>query len=89
LTRFAPAQECLRARGLHVEQSNFRDYQVLRMNEAPAVEVHIVRNSEPPGGMGEAGTSAIVPAVANAIFAATGERLRTLPVDAAALRQPS
>ena len=44
------------------------------MNEAPVVEVHIVQNLEPPGGMGEAGTSAIVPAVANAIFAATGKR---------------
>jgi isoquinoline 1-oxidoreductase beta subunit len=60
---------------------------VLRINEAPAVEVYIVPSSEPPGGMGEAGTSAIVPAVANAIFAATGKRLRKLPVDAAALKQ--
>ncbi len=70
-----------------VEQSNFDDYQMLRMNEAPAIEVHIVQNSEPPGGMGEAGTSAIVPAVTNAIFAATGKRLRKLPVDPAALKQ--
>jgi isoquinoline 1-oxidoreductase beta subunit len=67
-----------------VEQSNFDTYQILRMNEAPAVEVHIVQSSEPPGGMGEAGTSAIVPAVTNAIFAATGKRLRKLPVDVAA-----
>ena len=71
-----------------VEQTNFDTYQMLRMNEAPAVEVHIVQSSEPPGGMGEAGTSAIVPAVTNAIFAATGKRLRKLPVDRAALRQP-
>jgi isoquinoline 1-oxidoreductase beta subunit len=70
-----------------VEQSNFHNYQVLRMNEAPAVEVYIVQNREPPGGMGEAGTSAIVPAVTNAIFAATGKRLRKLPVDTAALKQ--
>jgi isoquinoline 1-oxidoreductase beta subunit len=70
-----------------VEQTNFDTYQILRMNEAPAVEVHIVQNVEPPGGMGEAGTSAIVPAVANAIFAATGKRLRKLPVDPAALKQ--
>jgi len=69
-----------------VQQSNFDDYQMLRMNEAPAIEVHIVRNSEPPGGMGECGTSAIVPAVANAIFAATGKRLRKMPVDAATLK---
>jgi isoquinoline 1-oxidoreductase beta subunit len=72
-----------------VEQTNFDTYQILRMNEAPAVEVHIVQSLEPPGGMGEAGTSAIVPAVANAIFAATGKRLRKLPVDAAALKQPT
>jgi isoquinoline 1-oxidoreductase subunit beta len=72
-----------------VEQTNFDTYQILRINEAPAVEVHIVQNFEPPGGMGEAGTSAIVPAVANAIFAATGKRLRKLPVDTAALKQPA
>jgi len=72
-----------------VEQANFDTYQILRMNEAPAVEVHIVQNFEPPGGMGECGTSAIVPAVSNAIFAATGKRLRKMPVDAAALRQPA
>ena len=71
-----------------VEQTNFDTYQILRMNEAPAIEVYIVQSSEPPGGMGEAGTSAIVPAVTNAIFAATGQRLRKLPVDPTALKQP-
>ena len=71
-----------------VEQTNFDRYKILRMNEAPAIEVHIVRSSEPPGGMGECGTSAIVPAVTNAIFAATGKRLRKLPVDTMSLRQP-
>ena len=71
-----------------VEQTNFDSYQILRMNEAPAIEVYIVQSSEPPGGMGEAGTSAIVPAVTNAIFAATGKRLRKLPVDTTALKQP-
>ncbi|MGA7452386.1 MAG: xanthine dehydrogenase family protein molybdopterin-binding subunit [Rhodoplanes sp.] len=71
-----------------VEQTNFDTYQILRMNEAPAIEVHIVSSFEPPGGMGEAGTSAIVPAIANAIFAATGKRLRKMPVDTAALKQP-
>jgi isoquinoline 1-oxidoreductase beta subunit len=70
-----------------VEQSNFHDYQMLRINEAPAIDVHIVQSVEPPGGMGECGTSAIVPAVANAIFAATGKRLRTMPVDSAALKE--
>jgi isoquinoline 1-oxidoreductase beta subunit len=72
-----------------VEQSNFHDYQMLRINEAPAIEVHIVQSSEKPGGMGECGTSAIVPAVTNAIFAATGKRLRKMPVDVAALKQPT
>jgi isoquinoline 1-oxidoreductase subunit beta len=71
-----------------VEQTNFDTYQILRMNEAPAVEVHIVQSPESPGGMGEAGTSAIVPAVTNAVFAATGKRLRKLPIDIAALKQP-
>jgi isoquinoline 1-oxidoreductase beta subunit len=70
-----------------VEQTNFDSYQMLRINEAPAIEVHIVRSSEPPGGMGECGTSAIVPAVANAIFAATGKRLRKMPVDTTTLKQ--
>lgn len=71
-----------------VEQSNFDNYQILRVNEAPQVEVHIVPSQEPPGGMGEAGTSLVVPAVTNAIFAATGKRLRKLPVDRTALQQP-
>ncbi len=71
-----------------VEQTNFDTYQILRMNEAPAIEVHIVQSFEPPGGMGEAGTSAIAPAVTNAIFAATGKRLRKLPIDTTALKQP-
>jgi isoquinoline 1-oxidoreductase subunit beta len=70
-----------------VEQTNFDSYQMLRMNEAPAIEVYIVQNFEPPGGMGECGTSAIVPAVANAIFAATGKRLRKMPVNVAALKE--
>jgi isoquinoline 1-oxidoreductase beta subunit len=72
-----------------VEQTNFDSYQILRMNEAPNVEVHIVQSPELPGGIGEAGTSAIIPAVTNAIFAATGNRLRKLPVDTATLKQPA
>jgi isoquinoline 1-oxidoreductase beta subunit len=72
-----------------VEQANFDTYQILRIDEAPAIEVFIVQSSEPPGGMGEPGTSAIVPAVTNAIFAATGKRFRELPVDPAALKQPA
>jgi isoquinoline 1-oxidoreductase beta subunit len=71
-----------------VQQTNFDTYQILRINEAPAIEVHIVRSFEPPGGMGECGTAAIVPAVTNAIYAATGKRLRKLPIDITALKQP-
>src|SRR5205807_219836 len=76
-------------KGGRVEQTNFDTYQIVRMNEAPAIDVHVVKSAEPPGGMGETGTSAIVPAIANAIFAATGKRLRKMPVDAAALKQPA
>ena len=71
-----------------VEQANFDTYQILRMNEAQAIEVHIVQSPESPGGMGEAGTSVIIPAGTNAIFAATGKRLRKLPIDTAALNRP-
>src|SRR5438309_10693922 len=67
-------------KGGRVEQSNFHDYQMVRMSEAPAIEVYIVKSAEQPGGMGEAGTSAIAPALTNAIFAATGKRIRKLPV---------
>jgi isoquinoline 1-oxidoreductase subunit beta len=74
-------------KGGRVEQTNFDTYQMLRMNEAPAIEVHLVKSSEPPGGMGETGTSAIVPAIANAVFAATGKRLRKMPIDSNALKQ--
>jgi isoquinoline 1-oxidoreductase beta subunit len=69
-----------------VEQANFDTYQMLRIDEAPVIEVHIVESSEPPGGMGEPGTSLIAPAVANAIFAATGKRLRRLPIDPSLLK---
>jgi isoquinoline 1-oxidoreductase beta subunit len=72
-----------------VEQGNFDTYQMLRINEAPAIEVHVVTSSEPPGGMGETGTSAVAPAIANAIFAATGKRLRKMPVDPSLLKQPA
>jgi isoquinoline 1-oxidoreductase beta subunit len=71
----------------HVDQSNFNNYEVLRMNEAPPViEVHIVPSTERPGGVGEPGVPPIAPAVANAIFAATDRRVRRLPIRAADLR---
>jgi isoquinoline 1-oxidoreductase beta subunit len=63
-----------------VEQSNFSDYRVLRINETPAIEVHLIRNNESPGGIGEPGTAATAPALANAVFAATGKRIRRLPL---------
>ena len=64
-----------------VEQSNFHDYQVLRMKEMPLVEVHLVPGGEKPTGVGEPGTPPIAPAVANALFALTGKRARVLPLD--------
>ena len=69
-----------------VEQSNFHDYRALRINEMPVIEVHVVQSSEAPGGMGEPGTCALPPAVTNAIFAATGVRLRKLPIDTSKLK---
>jgi isoquinoline 1-oxidoreductase subunit beta len=72
-----------------IEQSNFHDYRILRINEAPLVEVYRIENSEPPGGLGEVGTAIAAPALANAIFAATGVRLRELPIDPKLLVQNS
>ena len=70
-----------------VEQSNFHDYPVLRIDEMPKVEVHIVASEEAPGGMGEPGLPPIAPAVANAIFAATGKRVRRLPIEPEKLKK--
>jgi CO/xanthine dehydrogenase Mo-binding subunit len=64
-----------------VEQSNFHDVRVMRINEAPAIEVHLVRNLEAPGGIGEPGTAVTAAAVSNAVFAATGRRIRKLPLE--------
>jgi isoquinoline 1-oxidoreductase beta subunit len=63
-----------------VQQGNFNDYPLLAIDEMPAVEVHIVKSSEAPGGVGEPGTPPIAPAVANAVFAATGKPVRRLPI---------
>jgi isoquinoline 1-oxidoreductase beta subunit len=63
-----------------VQQSNFHDYRPLRLHETPAVEVHIVPSTELPSGVGEPGVPPIAPAVANAVFLATGKRLRRLPL---------
>jgi isoquinoline 1-oxidoreductase subunit beta len=64
-----------------VQQSNFHDYRMLRINEAPQIEVHVIKSGEAPGGIGEAGTTAAPAALGNALFAATGIRLRRLPID--------
>ena len=69
-----------------VDQSNFNDYPVARMNTAPReIHIHIVENDAPPGGIGEPGLPAIAPAICNAVFAATGKRIRELPLSKAGL----
>jgi len=69
-----------------IEQGNFNDYRVMRINEAPLIEVHIVNSAEAPGGIGEAATSALFPAVGNAVAAATGKRIRKLPIEPALIK---
>ncbi|HWZ44419.1 MAG TPA: xanthine dehydrogenase family protein molybdopterin-binding subunit [Candidatus Saccharimonadales bacterium] len=63
-----------------INESNFHDYPMVRMNECPEIEVHIVKNTERSGGIGEPGVPCVAPAIANAIFAATGKRIRKLPI---------
>lgn len=72
-----------------VEQSNFDSYLPMRIDEVPVVETHLVRSSEAPGGVGEAPTAVVSAAVTNAIFAATGTRVRRLPVDSNSLKSSS
>ena len=72
-----------------VQQSNYNDYRVLRINEVPEIEVHLIASGEAPGGIGETGTTAAPPAVGNAIYAATGVRLRRLPIDTKLLQRTS
>ena len=72
-----------------VQQSNYNDYRVLRINEIPQIEVHLIQSGEVPGGIGETGTTAAPPAVGNAIYAATGVRLRRLPIDPLLLQRKS
>ena len=64
-----------------VRQSNFHDYRMLRMNEAPVIDVHLIQSGEAPGGIGETGVTTAPPAIRNAIYAATGIALRRLPID--------
>lgn len=64
-----------------VEQSNFFDYEMLKLSEMPVVETHLMASSQAPGGVGEIGTPPIAPAVANALFSLTGKRVRNLPIE--------
>jgi isoquinoline 1-oxidoreductase beta subunit len=68
-----------------VQQSNFNDYRALRIDQVPPIEVHLVKSAEPPGGIGETGTTGGLPALRNAIYAATGVALRRMPIDRALL----
>jgi isoquinoline 1-oxidoreductase beta subunit len=70
-----------------VQQSNFHNYPMLRINEAPRIEVHIVDSGEAPGGIGEPGVPSVAPAVCNAIYSVTGRRLRKLPIRPAELKR--
>ena len=69
-----------------MEQSNFHDYPALRMSAAPAIEVHIIDSDSPIGGAGEPGTPGIAPALANAVYDATGLRVRQMPMSGADLK---
>jgi isoquinoline 1-oxidoreductase subunit beta len=68
-----------------VQQSNFNDYRMLRIDQTPRIDVHVIKSGEAPGGVGEAGSVAGPPALRNAIFAATGVALRRLPIDRASI----
>lgn len=68
-----------------VQQRNFNDYRVLRLDETPQLDIHIIPSDAPPGGIGETGVPPVAPAICNAIFAATGKRLRSLPISAHSL----
>jgi isoquinoline 1-oxidoreductase beta subunit len=78
----ATMYDAITVSGGRVEQSNFHDYQMPRMNEARKIEVHVVMSKEEPTGIGEPGLPVVAPAVCNAIFVATGKRLRRLPIRA-------
>jgi isoquinoline 1-oxidoreductase beta subunit len=64
-----------------VQQSNFHDYRMLRIDQIPPIDIHLIKSDAPPGGIGEAGTTAALPALRNAIYAATGVALRRMPID--------
>ncbi len=76
----ATLYDAITIEGGRVQQTNFHNYRVPRMNEVPKIETHLIANGEPPGGIGEPVTAMMGPSIANAIFAATGKRLRSLPL---------
>ena len=81
----AVMKDAITIKGGRVEQANFNDYDMPRINEMPKIEVHVVASKEDPTGIGEPGLPVIAPAVCNAVFAATGKRLRRLPIRTADL----
>jgi isoquinoline 1-oxidoreductase beta subunit len=76
----ATLHDAITIKGGRVEQTNFNDYQMPRMNETPKTEVHVVMSKEEPTGIGEPGLPVIAPALCNAIYAATKKRVRRLPI---------
>src|SRR5262249_61857762 len=72
-----------------VQQSNFHDYRILRINQVPPIDVHLIQSGEMPGGIGETGTTSSIPALRSAIYAATGVPLRRMPIDRALLAKAS
>ena len=76
----ATVKDAITVEGGRVVQSNFNDYAMIRMNEAPPIEVYIVPSTEAPTGIGEPTVPVVAPAICNAIFNATGKRLRRLPI---------
>ena len=76
----ATLKSAITIRGGRIEQSNFDDFPILRMHEMPKVEVYIMPSNGPPTGIGESGVPLVAPAVANAVFAAIGKRIRRLPI---------
>jgi isoquinoline 1-oxidoreductase beta subunit len=69
-----------------VQQTNYNGFPVVRMNESPVMDIMLVQSTEKPGGIGEPATALVAPAIANAVFKLTGKRLRSLPMNEAALK---